>query len=689
MADSPKHSEDFLSQATALVVERAADEQFGVSELAEAMNMSRSNLLRKIQAATGLSASLFIRKIRLEIAMDLLKEGSLTVSEVSYQVGFGSASYFIKCFREQYGFPPGEVGKERMETSSEEPKPVVQPKEEQNSKIWIFSILAVLALVAVAFFFWPKSISELSEEEKSIAVLPFKNESADSTNLYFVNGLMESTLNNLQKIKNLRVISRSSVEKYRNSNKSISEMAEELGVSYFVSGSGQKVGDQVLLNIQLIDAQTERQIWAEQYNRRLADIFSIQNEIATKISDAIQVIVTPTELELIEKRPTENLLAYDYYLQALEPYHSRTDEGLQKGIALFEKAIEQDPEFSLAYAHVAISYYLLEMFHSEKHYTEKINAYADKALLLDSKSAESLTAKAFYYIQSEEYGLARPYLEKALEYNPNSSLAIQMLADFYFRLSPDTEKYLEYALKAVDLQVTSGDSTAQSYSYLQLANALITAGFVEEARKFIDRSLAFDPTNYYAPHLRSYILFAQERDNRKMRARLINEWEKDPSRLDILQDIGKFYYLEKMYDSAFVYYHQFVEAREANGLAIYELENAKISLVYAQKGRTQEADRLRKEFAQFAESDQSIYKPIALATQSAMEQDWDKALNYLEVFANDNPNQFWFLYLKDEPLFEPIKNRPAFQRAVQHIENRFWEQHARIKANLLKEGLID
>ena len=688
MAEDLKHSEDFLSQATAIVVEKASDEQFGVSELAEAMNMSRSNLLRKIQAGTGLSASLFIRKIRLEIAMDLLKEGNMTVSEVSYQVGFGSASYFIKCFREQYGFPPGEVGKQKIELPQKEDNPIAQPNQDRLSKTWIFGLLAVLLVIAVGYFFWPKTEPQFSLEEKSIAVLPFKNESADSSNLYFVNGLMESTLNNLQKIKNLRVISRSSVEKYRNTNKSIPEMASELGVSYFVSGSGQKVGEQVLLSIQLIDAETERQVWAEQYNRQLADIFSIQNEIATQITDAIKVFVTPTELEQIEKRPTDNLLAYDYFLQALEPYHSRTDEGLKEGIALFEKAIEQDPEFSLAYAHIAISYYLLEMFRSEKQFTEKINSYADKALLFDSKSAESLTAKAFYYIQSEEFALARPYLEKALEYNPNSALAIQMLADFYFRLEPDTEKYLEYALKAVQIQVESGDSTSQSYSYLQLANALVTAGFVDEAKQFIDRSLAYDSTNYYAPHLRSYILFAKEKDNEKMRQRLIKLWERDPSRLDILQDIGKFFYLDRKYDSADFYYTIFVEARATNGLSIYELENSKISLVYEQNGKVKEADRLFEEYQEFAESDQSIYRNIALATKYAIEEDWEKALDYVEAFANEENNQFWFLYLKDEPVFEPIKNQPRFQSAMQKIETRFWEQHEKIKLKLEKENLI-
>ena len=527
MSDNLTNKENFLSQATSLIVENASNEQFGVSELAEAMNMSRSNLLRKVKAATNLSASVFIRQIRLEIAMDLLKEGSYTVSEVSYQVGFGSASYFIKCFREQYGFPPGEVGNKEQKPVT----PLVSQKNE-NRKISIPVIaLAILALAIVSIFFiykWPGENAQSVQPEKSIAVLPFKNESVDSSNLYFVNGLMESTLNNLQKIKDLRVISRSSVEKYRNSNKSLAEIADELQVSYFVSGSGQKVGDQVLLNIQLIEASGDRQLWAEQYNRQVVDIFSIQNEVAFQIAEAIQAIVTPTEQEQIEKKPTNNLVAYDYYLQGLDPFLTRTDEGLKKGVEFFKKAIDEDPEFSLAYADIAISYYLMDMFQAEKQYTEEINSYADKALLFDSKSGESLCAKAFYYIETKDFTLAQPYLEKALEYNPNSALAIQMLADFYFRLSPDNEKYLEYALKGVQLQVGASDSTTQSYSYLQLANALVSSGFIDEALTFINKSLDYDSTNYYAPHLKAFILFAKDRNVKRTQELLIKELKNDP-----------------------------------------------------------------------------------------------------------------------------------------------------------------
>lgn len=165
----------------------------------------------------------------------------------------------------------------------------------------------------------------------------------------------------------------------------------------------------------------------------MVDVFALQNEVAQKIVDAVQTIVTPAELAQMEKPLTENLIAYDYYLQALDPFYTRTKEGLEKAIALFEKAIEQDSQFALAYANIAISYYFLDVDQKQKQYTEQINNFADKALLYDSKYAESLIAKALYYMQNKEYQLALPHLEKALEYNPNSSDVIQMLAVLWMR----------------------------------------------------------------------------------------------------------------------------------------------------------------------------------------------------------------------------------------------------------------
>ena len=414
MSDTSIFGAEFIEKAEAIILENISNEQFGVSELAGHMNMSRSSLLRKIKTYTQLSASQFIRQVRVTKGMEMLKQTSLTVAEISYEVGFGNTSYFIKCFREQYGYSLGEVRKGVLPEENEN----VQESLFNKFKWYALGAIALVVMVLSVLLFSRKKQTPV-ELEKSIAVLPFVNESSDSLNLYFVNGLMESTLNNLQKIGDLRVISRTSVAKYRDTDKGIPEIAEELNVNYMVEGSGQRFGNQVLLNIQLIEAATDRPIWGEQYSREVDDVFALQNEVARKIADAIQAVVTPAELKQIEKIPTENLEAYDYYLQALNLYYNRTPENLKKAISCFEKAIEEDDQFALAYANVAISYYFLDVNQKEKQYTEQINNFADKALLYDSRSAESLIAKALYYIQMEEYNLALPHLEKALEYNPN------------------------------------------------------------------------------------------------------------------------------------------------------------------------------------------------------------------------------------------------------------------------------
>ena len=396
MSNTPNIEPEFIKRAEAIILENLSNEQFGVSELADAMNMSRSNLLRKIKKQTEHSASQFIRQVRLQKGMGLLQETSLTVSEISYQVGFGSTSYFIKCFREQYGYPPGEVGKGSLEEDMEQED--VSPNFFKQYQWQILTAVSLIVIVSSLFLFSKKDAESVVELEKTIAVLTFKNESSDSTNLYFVNGLMESALGNLQKIEDLRVISRTSVEKYRNTEKGIAEIAEELNVNYLVEGSGQRVGNQVLLSIQLIEASSDRPIWGEQYSREVGDIFALQNEVAQKIAAAIEAVVTPAELEQIEKRPTENLVAYDYYLQALGQYYAETKEGWEKAIPLFEKAIENDPQFALAFAYISISYYQLDKVQNQKQYMQQINSYADKALLYDSKSIGS-SRSALHFIR--------------------------------------------------------------------------------------------------------------------------------------------------------------------------------------------------------------------------------------------------------------------------------------------------
>ena len=689
----------FLTQAKAIILEHLSNENFGVSELAQQMHMSRSNLLRKIKKETRLSASQFIREVRLQKGMQLLKETDDTVSEISFKVGFSNNSYFTKCFREYYGYAPGEARAHDIEQDNGnalKERDVfygTKPNMFYKYRYHLLAIgvtLMVMSGLAVYTFSKQSKVSVPYPLSRSIAVLPFKNMSGDSANVYFVNGLMESSLNNLQKIEDVRVISRTSVEKYRQTHKTAPEIAEELNVSYLLEGSGQRIDNQVLLNIQLIEAKSDTPVWAEQYNYKVDDIFALQNTIAKKIAEAIEAKVTPDELKRIEKQPTDNLVAYDLYLKGTDKFKLETEEGLQQAISLFQQAIEEDKEFALAYANIAMAYFYLDLNKKEKSYVKDLNNYADKALLYDSKSAESLISKALYYINTNEYKYAIPHLEKALEYNPNSSAVVQFLGDIYARIVPDTQKYLKYALKGIQLKASESDSIAKSYTYLHLSNALIQNGFSDQASKYIDLSLDFNPNNEYSSFLKIFIQYSKHRNINKTTNQLVREWNKDTSRLDILQEVGKFYYIQEKYDSAFYYYHKFDKMRVENKLDYYPHENLKIGIVFEKMGYKEKASALFSSFSDYCENDTSIYKSASLASWYAYRGEVEKAIEQLDIFATKDNFQYWIvLFLEKDPVMKALESHRDFASIMQKIKDRFWDKHGQIRQSLEDDGVLE
>ncbi len=687
MPDYNSIEKEFLQKITDITEQHIADEQFGVSELARDIGMSRSNLLRKVKKLTGISVSQFIRQIRLQNAKEMLQEGSSTVSEVSYKVGFSSTSYFIKCFREHYGYPPGEMSKHKPEETAETQTPV-KSKIRRRKRIilggTVFLIILITSYFAVFNFFLAKKNKEIS-----IAVLPFKNESADSTNIYFINGLMESTLSNLQKIKDLRVISRTSVEKYRNNSMTIPEIAKDLEVNYLIEGSGQKVNDQVVLNIQLIDASSDKHIWAEQYNRKVEDIFELQGEIAKNIAEKIEVIISPEVQESIEKIPTENLEAYDYFLKGIDLLNKGLPNLAKQSVPYFKKAIKLDNQFARAYSATAMAYYTIDENQATKQYTDSINYFADQAMFFDSKLPQSLIAKALFYMTGSEYKLAVPYLEKALELNPNYDLVFVYLLDLYANHLPNTEKYLEYALRGLRIDISSYDSTITSFNYLHIANAFIQAGFQEQSEKYVNISLDYNPNNLYSLYTKAYILFPKNKDLIQTRDLLLDAFKKDTTRLDIMQEIGKIYYYLRDYENAFRYYKKFVDIREAFQLNIYHSENAKIGFVFSKMGYTNEAEKLLEEYRRYAEHDHSIYKHSNLALYYSYIGETENAIKHLQLFSKEKGFFYWtVLFLPIEPIFDNVKDLPEFEKIMIRIENQFQNWHIHIKSSLQKKGLI-
>jgi len=776
MPDPSFIENDFLKKITTIIEKNISNENFGVSELAREAGMSRSNLLRKVKSLTNLSVSLFIRQVRLKNAMEMLKQEYLNVSEVSYQVGFSSTSYFIKCFREHYGYPPGEVGKGESVEHVSRPSGlsgffqelkrrkvvrvitvyaaaafvilelmsiVIEPLRLPEWTLSMVIVLLVVGFIIAVILSWIYDVrpeggwektrpAHSSEEkvprggskswkiatfisfvviagliflnlaprqnqpqlspdlEKSIAVLPFNNNSNDSTNIYLINGLMESLLDNLQKIEDLRVISRTSVEKYRNNPSTSPEIGKELNANYLVAGSGQKMGDMILLNIQLIDAVHDKNLWSERYKREARDIFELQLEVAKNIADAIEAIITPEEAEQIEKIPTDNLEAYDYYLQGMEPFQRGTREGLEEAILLFEKAIELDPEFASAHANVAYAYAIMDVFQVEKKYATQIAYYADRALLLDPTLSMSLIAKAMFHNNREEYELALPYLEKALEYHPNSSWVITNLAYYYTRYVPDTEKYLEYALMGIELDIASNDSVDAGNMYLQMSSALMQTGFVNEAEKYIDLSLEYYPENPFAELLRAWIMLAGDGDLEQTKELLLEALQKDTSRYDIMKDIGVICYFLHDYECAYSYFSRVIEITEAQGMDPISGEKGKMGLILSELGRPEESEKYFQEYLEYAENDQSFSKHLSLAGYYSYMGDTAKAIEHMDLFTEQEKYPYWYILFfgMDDPLYDNVDDLPEFKKIHREIEVKFWRYHKQIKDSLKEKGLL-
>ena len=266
---------------------------------------------------------------------------------------------------------------------------------------------------------------DISKLEKSVAILPFKNDSKDEENTYFINGLMEEVLNNLQKIKDLRVISRTSVEQYRNQTKPIPEIARELGVNYIVEGSAQKYGNSFRLRTQLLMAAKESHLWGESYQQKInevEDIFMIQSQIAKAIANELKAVIKPQEKNLIEKIPTKELEAYDAYLKGQFYWRKLTKNDLETALQYFELAKEKDQEYALAYAGISDVWIALQQmgYASPDEAGPKAMEAIMKALELDSTLAQVHYSLALVRYASEwDWESGESEFQKTFAINPN------------------------------------------------------------------------------------------------------------------------------------------------------------------------------------------------------------------------------------------------------------------------------
>jgi len=240
------------------------------------------------------------------------------------------------------------------------------------------------------------SESSVAEEvdSKSIAVLPFDNLSPDPENEYFSLGITEDIITQLSKITELRVTSRTSAMRYQDSEKSVREIAQELQVASILEGSVRRVGNQVRITAQLVDARTDEHLWAETYDREIKDIFAIQSDVAKQIASSLKVELSPEDRARIERKPTENLTAYDYYLKGRDHYYSYSREDNERAIEFFNEALEVDPDYALAHGGLADAYAQRWLWYGfGEGWLDSAIEESNKAVALDPDLAETYQAE--------------------------------------------------------------------------------------------------------------------------------------------------------------------------------------------------------------------------------------------------------------------------------------------------------
>ncbi len=297
--------------------------------------------------------------------------------------------------------------------------------EDRSTKMrWIVAaVIVVLAAIGI-YLFYPK-LPPKTTISKSIAVLPFKNLSDSKEDEYFSDGLTEDIITQLSKISGIeKVIARTSVMRYKETNKSIRDIGKELDVATVLEGSVRRAGNQIRIVAQLIDVRNEGHLWAETYDREMTQIFTIQSDIAFRIATAMKSTLTQTERDQIQKKPTENITSYSYYIRGREYYNLYTNEYNEKAISLFQKSLELDQQYALAYAGLGDAFaQRVQRFGYPTKWIDSSIAYSTKAITIDPTLAEGYKALGLGYSAKGRFQRAIEMYNKAIEYNPGATPA--------------------------------------------------------------------------------------------------------------------------------------------------------------------------------------------------------------------------------------------------------------------------
>jgi TolB-like protein/Tfp pilus assembly protein PilF len=498
--------------------------------------------------------------------------------------------------------------------------------QHSRNRTWIYVVVIGAAFSIGLFFigrYTVRTSSSASSSElpaKSIAVLPFDNLSEEKGNAYFAEGIQDEILTRLAKVADLKVISRTSTQRFKSAPSDLREIAKQLGVMNILEGSVQKANDQVRVNVQLINAITDAHLWADTYDRKLIDIFSVESEIAKTIADTLQAKLSGSEKTAMSKNPTANPEAYELYLKGRFFWNKRTAADLRRAIDYFNQAIAKDPNYALAYAGLAQSWKLLPAFNggAPQDCFPQAESAARKALALDDTLSDAHAALASLKgLNGFDYPGAVAEYERTLQLNPNDATAHQWFANDTLANIGQNEREVAVMKRAVELDPLSLIINSN------LGWAYIHAGRLDGAVAQLRKTVEMDSSFYYA---RYGLALALELKGAIPEA--IAEYQKTISITDDSVPLGM------------------------------------LGRLYAAAGRKDEAQKILQQLRQIRE--QRYIPAYSLALVYLGLGDRDQALKWLEEGYRERDG-FNIGPIRIDPLLTPLHGDPRFEALAEKI----------------------
>jgi len=528
--------------------------------------------------------------------------------------------------------------------------------------------IVVLAVIGIVLFkvMPKKAASPAAPANRSIAVLAFENIGDSREDDAFSNGITEDITTQLSKISELDVRSQTSAMRYKKSDLGIKEIARELNVAHILVGSVRRADSTVRITARLIDTATDKNIWADTFDRDSKEIFAIQSDIAQQIAAALKATLTPAEKERIEKKPTKDIRAYEYYVKGREYYHRYKKEDNEQAIELFKKAIELDPDYALAHAGLADAYFqrVGRFGFPEAEWFDAANEEAQKAISLDPNLAEGYKALGTAYRVKGWWRKALEAYQKAVEANPNSALACGALAECYYNIGEFDKAFL-FSKKEIAL------SPAEAFPCYHLGYTYYGLDDPVRAEEWYKKALELQPDLDVA-HIGLINLFLDLGEYNKAIEQSQTGLSKFPSSPSawIMESAALAQLFSGHYEKAQKYYQKI-------GAQPIEL-----GYIYWKAGRKDEArelfqtnlDRLQKRLEQ---GDEGNDTRLSMAAIYAVQGDKEEALKWLQKAIDAGWRDY--RYISRYPLLENIRDDERFKRSIDDLKAKIAEMRRRVE----------